>query len=609
MSTPPDAVPSPSAGTPRPRRILRPWLAFGLVALAIIVIVVGVLAKLHTSSAPQLPTLAASQTLSLAMTLDGTDTFAISTLDPAQANDPTAIQLSHLLFDGLVTLDDANNVELWGADHLAISPDGLTYTFHLRPGQSFSNGTPVKPSDYAWSLDRALNPCLAAPLSDEFILHGGEGLLRDSGMYLNEQCGGDGATPNGAIKTLIGDSILPDDSAGTLTLLLSHPAAYLLDVLTLPLASVVDRRAISGVGVNGNWLNAYYSGAADGGSGMFSLASWDNANTLVLKTNPRWWGRTLGKRPHFSKLNVSIFPYGEDGYHAYASKITDYLNVLPPGDLANARISADFRLVPSLEVSSIGFNWHLAPFDNPDARQAFCLAINRDALKTAVQGVAPNTLIAPSWHLVPQGMPGYDPQLTGVDGVTSPDGDLVKAQAHWAAYLATLHGKPAPAIQYNSYPGSTARRALGDALIAKWSAAFPGVQIAEAAYPTFPGILYTPYDSPAFRFAWLADYPDPADLLSLIYSTGSPYNPSGASVPAADALMAAADQIGDPSRQDARMSAYHQAEQDLVQQVATCPLFQYQSDYLMRPYVVGMRQSGLGLFADDDWLAGYIARH
>jgi hypothetical protein len=57
------------------------------------------------------------------------------------------------------------------------------------------------------------------------------------------------------------------------------------------------------------------------------------------------------------------------------------------------------------------------------------------------------------------------------------------------------------------------------------------------------------------------------------------------------------------------MSIYHLAEQELVQQVATCPLYQSESAYRLRPYVVGMRQSSLGTFPNDDWVAGYITRH
>lgn len=72
--------------------------------------------------------------------------------------------------------------------------------------------------------------------------------------------------------------------------------------------------------------------------------------------------------------------------------------------------------------------------------------------------------------------------------------------------------------------------------------------------------------------------------------------------------MAAADAMSDPAQQGARLQLYNQAEQQLIQQVATCPLFQYQSAYLLRTSIVGMRQNGMGLFPNDDWIKGYRAR-
>ncbi|HEX5441731.1 MAG TPA: ABC transporter substrate-binding protein, partial [Ktedonobacterales bacterium] len=78
--------------------------------------------------------------------------------DPAFPSDPGLIQLDNLLYDGLVTSDRNGHIEPWGAESWTISPDGLTYTFRLRPNQRFSDGAAVKPSDYARSMDRSANP-------------------------------------------------------------------------------------------------------------------------------------------------------------------------------------------------------------------------------------------------------------------------------------------------------------------------------------------------------------------------------------------------------------------------------------------------------------------
>src|SRR6185437_11274583 len=85
-------------------------------------------------------------------------------LDPGVAIHPESaygtVQPTTLLYDTLVTLDRNEQIEPWDAESWTISPAGLTYTFTLRPNQRFSDGALVKASDYAWSLDRLVNPCL-----------------------------------------------------------------------------------------------------------------------------------------------------------------------------------------------------------------------------------------------------------------------------------------------------------------------------------------------------------------------------------------------------------------------------------------------------------------
>jgi hypothetical protein len=70
-------------------------------------------------------------------------------------------------------------------------------------------------------------------------------------------------------------------------------------------------------------------------------------------------------------------------------------------------------------------------------------------------------------------MPGYNPSLTGPNNFTSTQGDLTKAQVHWAAYKATLNGAPLPAIKYTYDIGSQAAKDYATALVAGWNQAFP----------------------------------------------------------------------------------------------------------------------------------------
>lgn len=107
----------------------------------------------------------------------------IATLDPDLATDPASRTVVSLLYDGLVTLDQHLQVEWWGARQIVVSPDGLTYTIHLQPNQKFADGTPVTAADNAYSINRALNPCLASPLAPDLFA------IRDAETFANETCG------------------------------------------------------------------------------------------------------------------------------------------------------------------------------------------------------------------------------------------------------------------------------------------------------------------------------------------------------------------------------------------------------------------------------------
>ncbi|MFI5274083.1 MAG: ABC transporter substrate-binding protein [Ktedonobacterales bacterium] len=249
------------------------------------------------------------------LALDGMGANDLGALDPgaqmplAQGSD--AFTVASLVFDALVTLDASARPELWGADALTITPDGRIYTFHLRPGQRFSDGTSVRASDYTYAMDRLLNPCYQAYGS--FLLWS----LKDAQAYSNEVCMRGAVVPTAgqaALTTLVGDAILPDDSAGLLTLLLAHPAAYLLPALASGRSFALERRVVSGanLGQDATWTGALTHGpTGQGGSGMFYVAEANAPDgSLVLKANPYWWGIRQHKQPWLKELDIQVNAFG-----------------------------------------------------------------------------------------------------------------------------------------------------------------------------------------------------------------------------------------------------------------------------------------------------------
>jgi peptide/nickel transport system substrate-binding protein/oligopeptide transport system substrate-binding protein len=565
---------------------------FSIAGLIVLMGTIALLASACGTSTSNGPTdKAKDQTLKIGWATGGGPD--ITTLDPAQCSDTSCGPLESMLFDGLVTLDKNLNVIPWAAKGWTISSDGLTYTFTLQPNQKFSDGTAVKPSDFAWSMDRSANPCLGSQLS--YYLS----TIKDASAFSGETC--TAGQPVGAITTLVGDSIIPDDSANTLTIKLAQPAAYFLAALTYSTSFAVEKSAVSGddLGKDDTWLDNLAKGATgQGGSGMYYVSAWDHQGVLTFKANPNWWG----KKPNISEVDFKLFSSTDTEYSTYQTDQTlAYTDTIPVDQIAAAKSLPDYHEQATLIIGGFMMNWKVAPFDDVNARKAFCLAVNRDQLN---QSIAKGTQI-PNWHVVPKGMPGYNANLKGIDGAPT-SGDQTKAKAYWAQYLAA-HGNKVPPIKLSFNLSSNTAKLSAEAYQATWNQLFGiNATIDQTAWKT---ILQQEQAKTLqlYRFGWAADYPDPEDWLTLLFSTDSPYNQQNASIPEADALMKQADGLADMSQ---RIPLYNQAEQMVVDQVAWCPTSQYQNYYRVRTWVKGgFVQTAQGSFPLPVWQTAYIANH
>jgi ABC-type transport system substrate-binding protein len=149
---------------------------------------------------------------------------AVHDLDPALVYSSEDVQLAQLIFPQLVTLDEEQRPVDWAAERHEVSADGLTYTFHLRRGVIWSDGTPIDATTFAYSINRALDPCTGS--YNTFSLYPIKGA----------QAFNRGVCPIGALHsptTLIGSSLLVPDPLA-LQILLHTPAGYFLATLTEP---------------------------------------------------------------------------------------------------------------------------------------------------------------------------------------------------------------------------------------------------------------------------------------------------------------------------------------------------------------------------------------
>jgi oligopeptide transport system substrate-binding protein len=131
-----------------------------------------------------------------------------TTLDPALVQDGGDVGVIQTLFTGLVQFNDHGFVKDQIAASHSISPDGLTYTFTLRPNLKFSDGTPLTAQDVAYSINRTLSPATQSPVTNYLSL------IKDYDKIVS-----------GRIPTLIGDSLLVKN-AQTIAIVLQQPEVY-----------------------------------------------------------------------------------------------------------------------------------------------------------------------------------------------------------------------------------------------------------------------------------------------------------------------------------------------------------------------------------------------
>ncbi|HTI14676.1 MAG TPA: peptide ABC transporter substrate-binding protein [Dictyobacter sp.] len=519
----------------------------------------------------------------------GYGTQDITTYDPALDDDAFSEFAIYPVFTGLVSLNDQGLVEPQLAQSWDISTDKMTYTFHLRPNLKFSDGTPLTASDVAYSINRALSSSLGSPTAPYYLHY-----IKDAIAY-----------NGGKVKTLIGDSLIVVNPT-TIEIKISQPIEFFLDTLTYPCSYVVEPSLIAKYGKN--WTAHLSEG---GGDGPFKLKSWTHNKEIDLVPNPNYYG----PQPQLKELRLPFYQNQDDTYGDYlAGRLDDA--VIPLADYSSASKRSDFHKNLLLAINYYTMNYNIAPFNNIDIRQAFALAVNKQQI---VSKVWDNSLLATN-HIIPQGMPGYDPNLKGPDGTTSLTGDPTKAkqllqEGMKQAGYSNVSKIPPITLDYAS-GGSQATQAEVAVLQQDWSDVL-GIHVNLSDLPI--NTLFANESKGAantMQFytgpAWIADYPDPEDWTTLQFDQGAAQNgmnygqnhsTDAAAQQAVQKEMEQADLMQNPTQ---RLATYDDIEQKLVNDVIWLPMEQQYWSILRKPCVLGWKDNGMNLVLPNDWANIYI---
>jgi peptide/nickel transport system substrate-binding protein len=444
----------------------------------------------------------------------------------AQTQNLTAIwHVAEQIYQGLTRIRPDLSVEPCLAESWDISEDGLTYTFHLRPGVNFHDGTPLKASDVVFTLERLRAPETAAP----------------------------GASELASIDTLEA----PDDS--TVVMKLSAPDASLLAALAGGNGYVYSEAFVA---ANNNDLNQVAMG-----TGPFKFVEYVPNTRVVLEKNPDYWEEGL---PYLDGIEMTIASDDTSRTAAVVTGTVDFIEYVPLRDIDSLEQNPDITLAgdSNTNIRFAGLNLAREPFNNPLVREAISLVVDRNAMlgPTVFGHGTPTAVLFP---------PDYWAALQ-VE-VPAPDIERAKELMAEAGFPDGFQTTITSWAQYSFLSNA--------AVVLQEQLRQIGIE-AELNLVENATLIEQVYTTKEFDIAVTGDsaYVDPNTLVLPAFKTGESGNFVSYSNPEVDALIDAGIAATD---QEERAEIYRQIQQILLEDLPWIPFFVANQYEAMRNNVKG----------------------
>lgn len=472
-----------------------------------------------------------------------------ASFDPAKLNDIYITEMLQNVYEGLTTFDAQNNVIPCLAEKWEISPDGKTYTFHLRTNAVFHNGRPVTADDFKYSFERALRPETISPTAADYL-----------GRIV-----GAADIVAGKTKELVGAKVVDPH---TLVLTIDKPRGYFLGCMTYPCTWVVCKEMMPGKASEFNYKEAV-------GTGPFRVTNYRSGSQVTLEAFDKYWGG----RPKLDRIERPIgvdmatfhvqFENGEVDAFINVS-LSDYAT-----DQKSEKLRPQLQLLPQANVFYMVMHPKLQKeFADVRVRRAFAMAIDREKIsKLAYHDACP-----PAYGFIPPGLAGANPNIRKIPYDPAGARKLL-AEAGFP------DGKDFPRLTLEHVQKQTeqanAAQIIRDNL--KQNLGIE-IDIHEHEMVSFFHDTANQEKIPFFLTGWIADYADPQDFLSTLLRTGASLNHQAYSNPTFDRLCDEADTLSDMSK---RIPLYQQADQIAMDDVAVMPVVFFNQPVLVKPYVKG----------------------
>jgi len=461
-------------------------------------------------------------------------------LDPHLITGQAEGRVSLTLFEGLTRYDPHTAAPTPGlAESWDVSPDGRSYTFHIRSNAVWSTGEPITAHDFVWSWHRALDPATASEYAGVlFYLKNGEafatGKLKDSSQVGVQAIG-----------------------TTTLHVELEQPTAFFLDLLGFQPYAVLPRRMIERY--DDRWLHARPFMA----SGAYVLDFWRLNDRIRLRKNPRYWDAANTRSAVIDLLPCVSSSTALNLYETGAADIVWDKDLIPPELLDILVRRPDFHTFDYLATYFYRFNVTRKPFDDVRVRKALAMAIDKQriVLRLTKGGEKVAGCISPPGiangsqpYRRPEGLP-YNPE----------EARRLLAAAGYPG------GREFPRVQY-TYNTQEIHKKIAVELREMWQREL-GIEIdlRQLEWKTyFRAQSMLDYD--LIRSSWIGDYNDPNTFLDLFMSE-NPNNRTGWKNPHYDQTLRRANAETDLDR---RQALLEEAENLLVRDdLPIAPLYYY----------------------------------
>lgn len=498
------------------------------------------------------------------------------TLDPALNSAIDGANTIITIFEPLLLINENNEVVGGQAESWETSEDGLTWTFTMRDGLKWSDGTDLNAKDFEYSFKRMVDPNTAAPYA-ETCLGMIDGFEEAAGFP--DADGNPTAEPNPDAL-----NVKASDDGKTLTIVLSYPCSYFDKMAAFATMSPVQQATVE---ANGDaWCTSPDTFVSNG---PYMITDWTPSERIVLTKNPNYVGGWDNSKIVSDTITLLLLEDSSASYAAYNSGEAVLIKDVPTDEipsLTKAEDGGDFYVDTILGTYYVSLNLQRDAFKDAKVRKALSLAIDRDYVaNTIMQGTysAADSIVGPG--------------IVDESGYFHDNGNAPYISADYEANLAEAkklleeagypNGEGYPTIEYSTNDAGY-HVPLAEYLQQAWGDLGITLTINKMEWSSFtPARRAGEYD--VARNGWVMDYNDPSNMLDL-FCSGNGNNDGKYSNPDFDAAIDAS-RVADSAEHFAQL---HKAEDILMEDMGCLPIAYYNDYWLQSPALKGTWHSPYG---------------